>query len=108
MAPAGGKATADDEELAGHEAGGAGGQIHHGADELLDAAKPPHWRTREELLAPGPFEDLAVQIRLEHAGRDGVDREAVRRPLDPERSCQPADPRLAPGVSGAFMQAPER
>ena len=91
MTPLARNPPSTDEQLPGHEAGRVGGEIDGGADELFEPAEPFHRRANEELLPARPFEERRVEIGLEHAGRDGVDREAVRRPLDRERARQSGD-----------------
>ena len=98
----------DDEELAGDEAGRVGGQVHAGAHQLLDAPEAAHGRAHQELLAAPPFQDLAIQIRFEHAGRDRVHGQAVRRPLDRQRAREAGDAGFARRVRRDFQQSNHR
>src|SRR5262245_10065030 len=92
--------------LAGHEAGGGGGQIHRQGRHLLGLADTARGNPREEPLA-----DLGVRhggprnVRVHVARREAIDLDAVARPLGGKAPCEPAHRRLARAVGGVARHA---
>ena len=94
--------------MPGYEAGGIRRQENRRAGELVDASESRHRRAHQELLAASGFQELAIQIRLEHAGSDRIDRYPMPRPFHRERARESGHARLARRVGGHFVQADER
>src|SRR5215813_632334 len=92
--------------LAGHEVGGAGGQIHRQGRHLLGLADAARRNLREKPLANlGVRHGGPRNVRVHVARSEAIDLDAVARPLGGKAPCEPAHRRLARAVGSVARHA---
>src|SRR5215470_7361257 len=92
--------------LAGHEVGGAGGQIYRQVRHLLGLADAARGNLREKPLANlGVRHGGPRNVRVHVARSEAIDLDAVARPLGGKTPCEPGHRRLARAVGGVARHA---
>src|SRR5262245_40439822 len=90
------EAAVDRDHFAVDEAGRVRGEEDGGARQLFDLAEALHGRAQQEFAAAiGAVEERRVEVGAEDARRNRVHGDALRAPLDRERSRQRRDGSLA-------------